>query len=167
MGTEQHAVTRLTFRTIDLETNERLCVDFRRDSFELSFGDASRFDESEYTVWLRERIAECPGLCVHAFDARRIVGQIEGHVERGDRTKGYVHLFYLVPDMRGRCLGAQLDRHVERFFRGEGVHVARLAVSDSNRRARRFYAGRGWADLGARPGRPGERLMELSNRGVL
>ena len=98
-------MTPLTFHTIDLETHQENYDEFQHDAFVVNYGDDDRFERRRYDGWLRARIAESDALCVHASDGERIGGDIEAFVVSDDPTKGYVSLFYLMPDMRCRPLG--------------------------------------------------------------
>ncbi|MDJ0976515.1 MAG: GNAT family N-acetyltransferase [Planctomycetota bacterium] len=156
----------LVFRPIDLERHAHVCIDFRRDSFVVSFGDDARFvefakeDGSGYLELLRERMAAFPEGHVHAWLGDEIVGQIECRKHDGDPPKGYVNLFYLVPERRNGGMGAQLDAYVCELFRSFGADHLRLSVSPTNAQAWRFYAKQGWVDLGPRDDGSASNLLE-------
>lgn len=71
-----------------------------------------------------------------------------------DPKLGYVNLFYLVPEARGRGYGKQLQRYAERFFAAGQVERLYLDVSPTNMVARRFYDSQGWILEGPRRDRP-------------
>ncbi|GAB4474937.1 MAG: hypothetical protein OHK0037_36020 [Elainellaceae cyanobacterium] len=146
----------LEFRPIDLAQHHQLCVQFRADAFLCSFGSVERFYEPDgtgavaYLRWLEQRIADLPNSCVHLWQNEQIIGQIELGRWKRDPSVGYVNLFYLAPDFRGRGLGAHLDEYAAQFFWERGHRRARLSASPTNLVAIAFYRKRGWIDLGQR-----------------
>ena len=156
----------LVFVPIDLERHADLCVKFREDSYTCSFGSAEKFHESDgkgaerYIDWLRQRMQEIPNSCVHVWKDNEIIGQIEMRRWRIDPSVGYVNLYYLIPEYRGRGIGCLLDEHVGLFFKQLGCKKARLSVSPSNTAAMKFYLKRGWKDLGPREDAPEVHYME-------
>jgi GNAT superfamily N-acetyltransferase len=153
------------FEPIDLDAHADLCVQFRVDSYVCSFGTGEGFDRFNssvggYIEWLRKKMDDIPGSCVHVWRESRIIGQIELGRSRRDPAIGYVNLYYLVPEVRGTGVGDRLEEHVRRFFEHLGIRKARLSVSPSNSRAFRYYLKQGWKDLGPQPNRPEVHLME-------
>ena len=158
----------ITFATIELSRHADLCVCFRRDSFQCSFWDgAQRFDQEsgrdgkKYLDWLQKRIAKLPEGCVHVLEDGRIVGQLEMRL-REQPGLGYINLFYLIPEARGRGIGEELNRYAIETFQKLEVSQAQLSVSPSNYRALAYYRKHGWVDLGPRPGHPQVHLMEIT-----
>jgi len=160
----------LRFLTIDLERHAATCVAFRRDSYVVSFGTDERFvresgaDGSGYLSWLADRIARFPDGHVHVWDGDTIVGQMEMYVRPGPPPAGYVNLFYLVPEWRGRGAGDALQRYATSYFAARAIDRATLTVSATNAQARAYYVKHGWRDLGADPEREGVHTMELRIR---
>lgn len=150
----------LEFKPIDLERHQDLCVRFRADSFVCSFGSDDRFYEEDgsgansYLQWLKQRIIESPSSCVHVWEGEQIVGQIEMRRWKHYLNAGYVNLFYLIPEFRGRGFGKQLDRYAANFFNQLGCQSARLSVNPTNLIAIKFYLKQGWVDLGQREDAP-------------
>ncbi len=144
----------LQFTPIDLARDSDTCIRFREDSYICSFGDAALFYGDDrrgverYVQFLTERMASFPGSCQHAWLGDRIVGQLEMGRVRADPSIGYVNLFYLIPEMRGQGLGAELDDRAQSFFVERGLRRARLSVALHNASAWRFYMKRGWVDQG-------------------
>lgn len=140
---------KLKFEPLDLERNAQLIVEFRADSFVESFGDANQLFGSDgkgdqrYLALLKERNAFV-GSCVHVIDNGKIVGQIEMRRDASQSDSGYVNLFYLIPDYRGKGIGKHLDEYARDFFLGFGMNRATLNVSPTNLRAIRFYEKCGW-----------------------
>ena len=158
----------LKFKPINIEQHQDLCVQFRVDSFVCSFGSAVRFYEEDgsgadgYLQWLRQRIAEIPNSCVHVWQGEQIIGQIEMRRWKRNPKIGYVNLFYLIPEFRGRGFGQQLDQHAANFFSQLGCQSARLSVSPTNLVAMRFYLKQGWVDLGQREDAPEVHYLETT-----
>jgi ribosomal protein S18 acetylase RimI-like enzyme len=156
----------LEFRSIDLEKHWDMCLKFREDSFVVSFGSAAAFYESDgkgaerYLEWLKQRMSEIPDSCVHVWDGERIVGQMEMRRSKDDTQAGYVNLFYLIPEYRGKGVASLLDEYAAMFFEQLGCKVARLSVSPTNVAAVKFYLKHGWKDLGVREGHAEVHLME-------
>lgn len=159
-------VKNLRFEPANIEKHAKTCIVFREDSFVVSFGDATKFYEHDgrgverYMEWLKAKITKDPNSVVHVWSGDQIIGQIELGTLRDDPTKGYVNLYYLVPELRGRGLGAQLDSHAMAYFKKLGFTAARLSVSPTNSRALAYYKRMGWVDLGPRPGHPEVHFME-------
>jgi ribosomal protein S18 acetylase RimI-like enzyme len=68
----------------------------------------------------------------------------------------------LVPDARGRGLGAELLRALLALARERGVHAMSLNVSGANTPARRLYERHGFRDTGLPPQNPGDIIMQVS-----
>jgi GNAT superfamily N-acetyltransferase len=158
----------LTFIPIDLNIYEDLCVRFTEDAFVESFGDASRFHEADgrgserYRLWLRERLANDPTSASLVIQNSEIIGQVTAGKWKQDPTVGYVNLYYLVPEKRGKGLSRFLEEYTINYLLGLGFKKARLSVSPTNTRAVRFYEKSGWRDVGPRPGHPEVHFMEKS-----
>jgi ribosomal protein S18 acetylase RimI-like enzyme len=155
------------FAPIDLAEHGDLCVAFRLDSYFCSFGNADRFyvdnvGEQEYLNWLRDRMQELPGSCVHVWRGSEIIGQLEMERSLVGPDIGYVNLYYLAPYARGSGLGELLDDHVRGFYANLGLNRARLNVSCSNDRAIRHYEKRAWKNLGPDSRHPELLLFEKS-----
>jgi GNAT superfamily N-acetyltransferase len=148
------------FRILDLERNLEEAIRFREDSFACSFGSDYPFQAEEYVTWLKDRVSRDPEFAVHVWLGDQLVGQMEIGQFKTDPTAGYINLYYLIPEMRGRGLSASLDEYAMQRFRIRGYKRALLSVSPTNGRALRYYQRQGWRDLGARPEAPEVHLME-------
>ena len=146
---------RLRFEPIDLGRDGDRCVAFREDAYTLSYGDADRFHGSDglgavrYLEKMRQRCERYPGSCVHAWEGDRIVGQIELTRLTDAWDTGHVAFYYLVPEVRGRGYGPQLDAYALRYFTQVGCSAVQLGVARSNTRAIRFYQLHGWVEEGS------------------
>lgn len=158
----------LRFRPIEIEQTKELCIRFRADSFVCSFGSDERFYEEDgcgdkrYIHWLKQRVSDIPGSCVHVFKDARIIGQVEMRRWKEDPNIGYVNLFYLIPECRGQGLGAQLDEYTASFFQRLSCKSAILSVSPMNIDAMNFYMKRGWVDIGSREDAPEVHYLKKS-----
>lgn len=156
----------LEFVPIDLSLHEDLCVQFAVDTHVESFGNADRFHETDskrrqrYRDWLRERLNADPLAAVFVLLESEIIGQLTLGSWKSDPTVGYVNLYYLIPEWRGRGLSTQLEKYVESSMRQMGYRSARLSVSPTNLRALKFYEKNGWKNLGPRLGHPEVHYME-------
>lgn len=138
----------LRFETIDLSSHSDVAVAYRRDAYRVAFGSTRRFDDvvggQAYLEWLRCRIERSPGGQVHVWAGDTIIGQIEARPHRRDGSAGFVNLYYLAPQWRGRGFGAALDAYTSGYFRSLGITRVTLHVSETNLRALRFYRRLGW-----------------------
>jgi len=141
----------LVFRAIDVASEHDLAIASaqRRDSFVASFGSDAAFDEVKYFRYLARLAERLPGAVSFSLFGEEIAGQVEAQVL--PNGTGYVNLYYLAPEWRGRGLGGQLHRYVVALLRGQGVTTAELAVSPTNARALSFYEKHGYRRLGLRP----------------
>ncbi len=144
----------MQFLDIDLDQHFDVCVAFRGDASVCSFGSADPFylragdGCQDYRAQLSEQMKALPGSCVHGWLDGRIVGQIEMRRDPAEPTRGHVRLFYLVPELRGQGLAAELERYAEDLLTRGGSTLAWLRVSPSNERAVRHYLKQGWTDTG-------------------
>jgi GNAT superfamily N-acetyltransferase len=147
----------LTFLPINLDLHSDLCIRFRSDSFVESFGSDKPFFEEDglgdarYLDWLKSRISTRYG-GFHIWLNGEIVGQMELGERKNEDDFGYINLYYLVPQWRGKGLSEALDKFAMDFLRSLGFKKARLSVSPTNLRAVQFYKKNGWADIGERTG---------------
>jgi ribosomal protein S18 acetylase RimI-like enzyme len=159
--------TGLRLAPIDLARDAAACIEFRRDSFHASFGthdgcDAEMgADGALYLDKLRRRIAEVPEGNSHLWHGDRIIGQAEMRLS-DEPDKGYVNLFYLVPEWRHRGLGRLLHDHAMEVFDARRMRAIRLSVSRTNEGAIAFYRRLGWKRVGARPNKEAMEILELA-----
>lgn len=156
----------LTFTPIDIENTVELCMRFRLDSYRESFGTDDLFykengaNGEKYFEFLQKRHAQDPNYILHVWLGEKIIGQVEMGPLRDLPQCGYINLYYLIPEMREKGYGRQLDDYATAYLKGKGFTFMRLSVSSTNHRALRFYARTGWCDIGIRADRPHMRLME-------
>jgi len=141
--------TKLTYRPLSLHDHRELIIQYKVDAFICSFGNADKFlgkdpQAKQYTEWLHSKLVNDPNSTVHILLDDVIIGQIElGHFKK-DPKVGYVFLFYLIPEMRGKNLSPQLDQYAMYYFQNGGYKSAMLSVSPSNLRAVKSYERMGW-----------------------
>lgn len=139
----------MIFENIDVEKHCDDIVEFRKDSFAASFGSTSNFVKDEYLHWLKSKVTEFPDGFVLVSEHEKYIGQIELTTrEYQDRTIGYINLYYLIPEMRGKGKGIKLHRYAEQFFKDNEVNEYHLRVSPSNKAALNFYHKIGMKELG-------------------
>jgi RimJ/RimL family protein N-acetyltransferase len=140
----------MIFKTIDLEVHEQYVIDFRRDSFKVSFNDISGFNKADYLNWLNVKIKEFPKGFVMIEEDGDLIGQLELSTrEHKGRRIGYVHLYYLKPEHRQKGLGNEIHSYALQFFMEQKVKEYHLRVSPTNSQAIRFYEKIGMREVGA------------------
>jgi RimJ/RimL family protein N-acetyltransferase len=155
-------------RPMDLSRHAADCIAFRRDAYLASFGSPEGIDEemgadnSLYLESLRARMADVPEGNAHLWHGERIVGQTEMRLVKDEPGVGYVNLFYLLPEFRGRGLGRMLHEHAVTVFSRLGRRTLRLSVSTQNAAAIAFYRKLGWVTVGTRPNREPMEIMEFT-----
>jgi ribosomal protein S18 acetylase RimI-like enzyme len=155
--------TPLTYRTIDLDTDAAVVVTHQRDACVATFGDDRRHQgDRRYLAWLKRKLEEFPDGFVIAMQGDRIVGQLELEAPYGSPV-GYVNLFYLRSEFRGRGLGRALQEYAERYFRAWEAARIELHVSPTNARALGFYRRMGYRVRRASEGGEALWLMEKSH----
>ncbi|SFE29768.1 Ribosomal protein S18 acetylase RimI [Lentibacillus persicus] len=124
-------------------------VKFRSDSFAVSFGNTFDFDKEEYLNWLKEKIANYPEGFVLAKEDNKFVGQLELSIRKyEDKEIGYVHLYYITPEERGKGKGQELHDYAKQFFKSNNVSEYHLRVSPTNTSAVKFYRKIGMNEIG-------------------
>jgi ribosomal protein S18 acetylase RimI-like enzyme len=163
----ERATFRLRMAPIDLARHAAECIAFRRDAYVASFGTPEGIeeemgaDDAIYLESLRARMAQVPEGNAHLWHDERIVGQTEMRLVEGEPGVGYVNLFYLLPEFRGRGLGRVLHEHAVAVFARLGRRTLRLSVSTQNAAAIAFYRKLGWVTVGTRPNREPMEIMEF------
>jgi GNAT superfamily N-acetyltransferase len=125
----------LSFLPIDFTRHVREVTLFREDSFVCSFGNTGRLwregDSAEqFVMRLMAKAIEDPMSSVHIWLEREIVGQMEFSSYKADPSIGYVNLFYLIPEMRGKGFSDDLDRHATLYLKSKGYKRARPDAPD-------------------------------------
>ncbi len=140
----------LYFKSINIDIHQNEVVQFRKDSFAVSFGDVSGFgDEKQYLYWLEEKIKEYPEGFVMVEQDNKLIGQLELSIKKYEgKNIGYVNLYYLVPECRGKGIGKELHRYALKFFEIYNINEFHLRVSSTNTFALKFYQKLGMEEIG-------------------
>jgi GNAT superfamily N-acetyltransferase len=111
--------------------DREIIINFRRDSYVISFGDDYLFgDNDSYLKKTEYRLFKFPGGIVLVENDDKPVGQVEMQIKDIDNKKvGYVNLFYLIPEYRGRGYGSTLIEYAEHFFLKNNINEYQLRVS--------------------------------------
>ncbi|RFU66199.1 GNAT family N-acetyltransferase [Bacillus sp. V59.32b] len=139
----------MNFRKIDVKKDEETIVKFRKDSYLISFGSLERFgDEYAYVERIADRAMKFPEGIVLVEEHNKVIGQMELQIVKYEgKDIGYVHLYYLIPEYRGKGYGKDLMAYSERFFRKNGMTEYHLRVSPANQGAMHFYLKAGMEKL--------------------
>lgn len=113
------------------------------------WGEDGRGDE-RYVQWLQDKMATGELQAVHVWNEQTIIGQLEFGLKAKTTDTGYVNLYYLATEFRGKGYAAELDKYVMQYFKLKGYRLAQLSVSPTNARALNFYLKLGWLDKGPR-----------------
>jgi len=145
----------LKFRRIDFKNHSELCLKFRADSFFVSFGTDEAFWEEDgkggerYLEWLQSKDASRYG-SFHVWKGDQIIGQMELGLYPNEEELGYINLFYLAPEYRGKGYAKTLNDFALQYLKDLGATQAKLSVSPTNKRAWHYYLKHGWTDGGPR-----------------
>ena len=158
----------IKFKKINLDLHKEVAIKFRADSFRTSFGTDKEFwgkdgqGNLRYIEWLKNNDPQ-KFTAFHIWKNKEIIGQMELGLFRDDESWGYVNLYYLRDDYRGKGISVDLDNFAIKFLKSLGVNRAKLSVSPKNLRALKFYKKNGWIDKGPRTfaGRKGLAITNL------
>jgi RimJ/RimL family protein N-acetyltransferase len=130
-----------TYRMIDPINDRDMALKFRRDSFDVSFGDPDGMGDAQgYFIWIEMNNLLNPWSFVIMEEDGKPIGQIELELlNYGGRNIGYVSLFYLIPEYRGKRIGIEQIKYAEAFFKKYGLTEYHLRVSPTNTPALKFY----------------------------
>ena len=130
----------LTFLPLDVDANREFLLAAHRETSRLTFGTAFTDEQIE------REIEKESGVGTGVFLNGKIVGICDVETRIKDGTDyGWVHFFYLAPELRGCGLGAQLVAHAEQFCRENNLDKLFLRVGRPNETAYRFYERSGFA----------------------
>lgn len=141
----------VNFINVDLNVSLELCVSFRRDAHIVSYGCDDDFNEKEVKAWFARLSAKDPSGFQHVMIDGNIIGLLEfkSGLEGDDGVKrGYVNLFYLVPECRGLGYGEKIQHYVLSKFIEEGCVEANLRYIPRNKVAGAFYRKHQWTRVG-------------------
>jgi ribosomal protein S18 acetylase RimI-like enzyme len=138
----------LNVRAVNFEKDKDILIQFRKDTEIESVGTSDGFDFNAYLNRVRERVNKLPiGQLIIEVD-NIPVGQMGlGITEYEGFDIGYVDLFYLIPDYRGKGFGKGLIRYADKFFRKMNISEYHLRVDSNNQRAVNLYTNSGMVKI--------------------
>lgn len=152
----------LQFRTIEPDQDRELLIQFLKDSHMSSFGEVVGFEEKAFLQRLYELVPQFPDGFVLVTQDGQHVGQMELRIKTvEEREIGYVSLYYITPDYRGRGVSNDFVQYAENFFRAHGMTEYHLRVSPTNARAIRFYEKHGMEKIAEEMGSAGRPMWRM------
>ena len=164
-------------RVNEIPSLRHVCIDPAdcRDLYEDCYADAwlaahgtlRGYDPEPYFRAACEHHRADPESVMLLYEGEKFAGLIDLDTERGRHADyGWVTLFYLRPEYRGRGLGVQLLGRAVAKYRRLGRGAIRLHVSDDNGMAKAFYRANEFEELSRAPGSGAPLLlMEKKLRG--
>ncbi|STR45279.1 GNAT family N-acetyltransferase [Iodobacter fluviatilis] len=146
----------MEFKKIDPQHDFDLCLQFRKDAYFCSFQTWAGFTEfvgldgADYHHKILSRIDDPRWGYFHVHSEGQIIGQIEFKTYSHLEQTGYVHLFYLAPEYRGKGYFKQLNQFVMAQLENANCAVAVLALGRENHAAMGAYQKNGWLMQGAK-----------------
>ncbi len=150
----------LDFKPLNIEADFALALQYRRDSYQISFATEQGFweevgqDGEKYRSKMEARQLDTRWAYVHVWHQDQIIGQLEFHNYSDWPDCGYVNLFYLLPEWRGQGLFQALQNFIVGQLAKSGCTCAILSASRSNQRALHAYQKHGWEFFAANPKHP-------------
>ena len=96
-----------------------------------------------------QKIKEFPKGFVLIKEKDKYIGQLELTIRKYEgKTIGYVNLYYLTPEMRGKGKEKTLHNYAKQFFESHKVKEFHLRVSPENTAAVKFYHKIGMQEVG-------------------
>ena len=137
------------------------------DAWIAAHGDLRGFDPAPYFRSACDHHRADPESIMLLYEKDRFAGLIDLDTERGRHANyGWVSLFYLTEEYRGRGLGVQLLGRAVAKYRNLGRAAIRLHVADDNEMAKAFYRANEFEELSQAPGGAARLLlMEKKLRG--
>jgi probable phosphoglycerate mutase len=152
----------LRFVPIDIESEEEAEL-YRRcyaNAWKEAHGSDKGFVPNLYLSSARTHVKEAPQALVKVMSGDHFAGIIELDPERGKRDRrGWISLFYLAPEYRGKGFGVQLLGYSAAYFARAGRKAVRLHAAVTNTRAIRFYRLQGFREIGIEPGVSSDQLL--------
>ncbi|MGI9278040.1 MAG: GNAT family N-acetyltransferase [Endozoicomonas sp.] len=144
---------------VNLKKDLKRCIRFRRDAWQISHGNLEDFCEAETKDWFQFLAEKYPEGFLMILHQDEIIGQLEFrsriHDSTGER-EGYINLFYLVPQWRGKGMGQKIHDYTLKIFSDTGCTRAFLRYIPGNDRAEAFYMKNGWIKEGKSEGKRGQ-----------
>lgn len=142
------------------EEDARFYLSCYRDSWCVAHGTDSGFASSVYLSSARCHAGKDPESLLKVMNGDNAAGVLELDPKRGKEDgAGWISLFYLRPEYRGRGLGVQLIGCAAAYFSKLGRKKLRLHVAVTNERAISFYKHYGFVELRVDPGVASDQLL--------
>ncbi|NHQ88057.1 GNAT family N-acetyltransferase [Iodobacter sp. HSC-16F04] len=160
----------MQFKKIDPQRDFDLCLQFRKDAFFCSFQSLDGFTEfvgvdgADYRNKIIVRSNDPQWVYVQVYLADQVIGQIELKTYSHLEQTGYVHLFYLVPEFRGKGYFKRLNQFAITQLQAANCKAAVLAVGRDNQAAMAAYQKNGWLMQGAKNERSDYWVHHLSSQ---
>ena len=143
----------LWFRPLDMEREETMYLEARREAWHTIHGDNPNFDGDAYLRDARLHLTHSPWGVSVAMMGEEIAGLVQLDPKRyEDDNAGYIPLCYVMPHLRTKGLGAQLIGHAVAHFRPMGRDKLRLRCAPYNHHAQHVYAQLGFVKIGEEQG---------------
>ena len=137
------------FRNIDFEKDLPLISAYRKDAYHISFGTEEPFgNDEDYFRWAEWQATLFPGMIAMMEVDGKPAGMVEvQYIIENDEHFGYVNLFYLEQDLRGKRLGDEQIKYVEGLFKTQSLSYYDLRVAPENLTALKFYQRHGFQKI--------------------
>ncbi|WP_062267825.1 GNAT family N-acetyltransferase [Endozoicomonas arenosclerae] len=148
---------------VDLKRDLKLCLQFRRDAWQVSYGSLESFREDETTDWFEFLAEKYPESFLHVLQDHEVIGQLEFRSRPDDDTgehEGYINLLYLIPEWRGKGMGQATHDFILKVLSDNGCTRVFLRYVPGNDRAEAFYLKNGWI----KEGKPTEKRGQLMKK---
>lgn len=143
----------LWFRPLDMEREETMYLEARREAWHTIHGDNPAFDGEGYLRDARLHLSHSPWGVSVAMMGEEVAGLVQLDPERyAADNAGYIPLCYVMPQLRTKGLGAQLIGHAVSHFRPMGRDKLRLRCAPYNHHAQHVYAQLGFVKIGEEQG---------------
>lgn len=135
----------LTFKPLDPINDIESSLDFRLDTYiesfqtDKGFGDSVGGSFNEYQATIISRMAQGTRRYIRAFYKDQVLGQLEYAFTSPLPELGYINLFYLVPEWRGKGIANLLMDYLVLEMKQQQLKGILLSVSKTNQRAQAFY----------------------------
>lgn len=107
-----------------------------------------KFKEIEIKEHL-EKVKDLSEGFVWVEEDGKYIGQMELTIREFEGKEiGYINLYYLVPEMRGKSKGKKLHNYAKQFFINNKVSEYHLRLAPSNTAAIKFYRKNGMEEVG-------------------
>lgn len=143
----------LWFRPLDIQTEEAIYLDARREAWTATHGADKPFPSATFLSDAKKCATEQPWGLSAAIWEDQVVGILQLDCTRYSAdSAGYIAFFYIMPDFRKLGLGVQLLGQAVSSFRPLGHTALRLRCAPYNNHAQHFYGKHGFVKSGEEQG---------------